>query len=547
MADALIPQQPSHPSPLAPAASPLADAADAQPGGFASLQNVLIQNRRLLLFVASSLMLVGFIGLMLWSADTPYRAIYSGMNEKDSASIVELLQKDHIPYKLEGSGTVLVPADQVYSIRLKLAGENMMPGSGSGFEIFDKSNEFGISDFTQKVNLQRALQGELARTIEVLPQVAAARVHIVLPKESAFAERDRKATASVMLQLSGNRRIPKQTIAAIQSLVSASIPNLERGSVTLVDSSGNLLSGTDEEQPSSEGQTMQEYQISLERRLEGRLTSMMEQIVGSGQAVVRITTDINREYVEQNSQRYNPDEQVIRSEKVIKESRTAKDSMPQGVPGIASNTPGGNPAILPNGSSANGEAAGEQATRSESTQNYEISLTSERKVIPFGSINKLSVAVIVGGSVTKDDAGNETFIPRDKSELKALRTLVEGAVGYDEDRGDTIEISSMPLVDISNLADTGALELVEDKAFYLEVARYGVAGLALLLMAWFLLRPLSQRLSAGAADDHERVAASLPTLSDEAYARLEQVERTRSAVITNPERANKVVNQWMGS
>lgn len=544
MADTLIPQQQS---PIATTASPLAGMPDAAPGGFAAVQNMLIQNRRLLLFVASSLMLIGFVGLMIWSADTPYRALYSGMNEKDSASIVELLQKEHVPYKLEGSGTVLVPADQVYSIRLKLAGQNMMPGAGAGFEIFDRNNEFGISDFAQKVKLQRALQGELSRTIEVLPQVTAARVHLVMPKESAFAERDRKATASVMLQLLGSQRLPKQTVLAIQSLVAAAIPGLDRGLVTVVDSSGNLLSISDEEQSSSEGQSMQEYQVALERRLEGRLTGMLEQVVGSGQAVVRITTDINREHVEQNSQRYNPDEQVIRSQKTVTESRTATDSMPMGVPGVASNTPGANPAVLSDGSVASASAPGEQATRSESTQNYEISLTSERRVIPYGSINKLSVAVIVGGAFIKDDAGNETFVPRDKAELKSLRALVERAVGYDEDRGDSVEIQSMPLVDISSPADSEALDAAENKVFYLEIARYGVAGLALFLMAWFLLKPLSERLSAGASDESEGRGGGFPALSDEAYTRLEQMERARSAVITNPERANKVINQWMGS
>ncbi len=545
MADALTPQQAPRQQSVVATGSPMDAGAAGEQGGFAAVQNALFQNRKLLLFVASGLMLVGFVGLMLWSADTPYRALYAGMNEKDSASIVEMLQKEHIPYKLEGSGTVLVPADQVYSIRLKLAGQDMMPGNGSGFEIFDKSNEFGISDFTQKINLQRALQGELARTIEVLPQVTAARVHLVLPKESAFAERDRKATASVMLQLMGSQRLPKQTVMAIQNLVAASVPALDKGGVTVVDSSGNLLSANDDEQPSSEGQTMQEYQMSLERRLEDRLTTMMEQVVGSGQAVVRVTTEINREYVEQNSQRYNPDEQVIRSQKLIEENRTASEAMPMGVPGVASNTPGQNTGAQAN--SGTGTSPGERANRSESMNNYEISSTSEHKVIPFGEVSKLSVAVIVGGTVTKDDAGVETFVPRDKAELKSLRTLVERAIGYNEDRGDTVEIQSMPLLDISSSADASALEDAASKAFYLEVARYGVAGLALLLMAWFLLRPLSQRLSSSTSEANEGAGRALPSLSDEAYARLEQMERARSAVITNPERASKVLSQWVGS
>ena len=547
MADTLIPQQQA---PIATTASSMNADAEPHTGQFGGIQNLLVQNRRLLLFAASSLMLVGFVGLMLWSAEEPYRPLYSGMSEKDASSIVEILQKERIPYRLEGAGTVLVPVDQVYSIRLKLAGQNMVPGNGSGYEIFDRSNEFGVSDFTQQVNLLRAMQGELARTVEVLPQVSTARVHLVMPKESAFADRDRKATASVMLQLVGSQRLPKQTVTAIQNLVSASVSNLDKSAVTIMDSSGNLLSLNDKDQPSSEGQTMQEYQSSLERRLEERLTSMMEQVVGTGQAVVRVTTDINREHVEQNRQLYNPDEQVVRSQKVIEESRSATDVMAQGVPGVASNTPGNNP-VLSDGSiaSQSDNAPGDRANRSETTMNYEISSTSEHRIIPFGTINKLSVAVVVGGSFKADDAGKQTFVPRDQIELKGLKALVERAIGYDEDRGDTVEIQSLPLIDISSPADEEALASAESKAFYIEIARYGVAGLALLLLGWFLLRPLSQRLIAGAStgDDKPVGGRALPAMSDEAYARLEQMERARSAVITNPERANKVVRQWVGS
>lgn len=295
---------------------------------------------------------------------------------------------------------------------------------------------------------------------------------------------------------------------------------------------------------------MQEYQTFLERRLEDRLTSMMEQVVGTGQAVVRVTTDINREHVEQNRQLFNPDEQVVRSQSKIEESRSATDAMAQGVPGVASNTPGSNP-VLSDGSvaSQSGAAPGERANRSETTQNYEISSTSEHRIIPFGAINKLSVAVVVGGSFKEGTEGVQEFVPRDKAELKGLKALIERAVGYNEDRGDTVEIQSLPLIDISSPADANALSSAENKSFYIEIARYGVAGLALILLAWFLLRPLSQRLAAGSDGDANESAGvrDVPGLSDEAYARLEQMERARSAVITDPDRANKVVRQWVGS
>jgi len=523
---------------------------------FIQIQNSLINNRRILLFVAGTLMMVGFLSLMLWSSETPYRPIYSGMNEKDAAAIVEMLQKEHVPYKLEGAGTVLVPADKVYSIRLKLASQDMMPGSGSGFEIFDRSNEFGISDFTQKINLQRAQQGELARTIEVLPQVTAARVHLVMPKESAFADHDRKASASVMLQLVGNKRMAKNTVEAIQNLVAASIPELDKSAVTIVDSSGNLLSSKDDPQAAGEGESMQSYQSQMEKRMESRLTTMLEQVVGVGQAVVRVSAKINRQYVEQNSTKYNPDEQVLRSQSSTDENRRSTQSVASGVPGVASNTPGNNPAVLADGSVASGSGgenqSGERASRHDETNNYEISSTIEHRIIPFGSIDKLSVAVVVGGSYKEDDKGNKTFVPRSKSELKGLQNLIRGAVGYDEDRGDSVELQSMPLLDISSLPDSEALQSAENKSFYLEMARYGLVGIALFLLAWFLLRPLAQRISSTGSDDEEtaeqQAALSYePTLSDEARARLEKLERARQAVNHNPERAGKVLNEWVGT
>jgi|GEM_PF-750570 len=555
MADLPTPQQMAMQQPMnAPLQGEIG--AGTAPAGsqFIQIQNSLISHRRILLFIAGTLMLVGFLSLMLWSSETPYRPIYTGMNEKDASAIVEMLQKEHVPYKLEGGGTVLVPADKVYAMRLKLASQDMMPGSGSGFEIFDRSNEFGISDFTQKINLQRAQQGELARTIEVLPQVTAARVHLVMPKESAFADHDRKASASVMLQLMGSKRMPKNTVEAIQNLVAASIPELDKSAVTIVDSSGNLLSSKDDPQTAGEGESMQSYQSQMEKRMESRLTTMLEQVVGAGQAVVRVSAKINRQYVEQNSKKYNPDEQVLRSQSSTEENRKSVDASASGVPGVASNTPGKNPAILADGSVASagaGSPPSEQANRRDETNNYEISSTTEHRIIPFGSIDKLSVAVVVGGSFTTDSKGAKTFVPRGKSELKSLQTLVRGAIGYDEDRGDTVELQSMPLLDISSLPDAEALQSTENKAFYLEIARYGLVGVALFLLAWFLLRPLAQRITStddSSEDSSENAAlAYQPTLSDEARERLEKMERARQAVSNNPERAGKVLNEWVGT
>jgi len=509
------------------------------------VQNALIKNRRAILFMAAVLMFAGFVGLMLWSSESPYRTVYSGMDEKDAAAIVELLQKEKIPYKLQGSGTVLVPEDQVYAVRLKLAGEDMMPGNGEGFEIFDRANEFGVSDFTQKVNLQRAMQVELARTIEVLPIVSAARVHLVLPKESAFAERDRKASAAVMLKLTGNKKLSSQSVGAIQNLVASAVAELDRSNVTIVDASGNMLSAMDDQQPAGEGQGMLDYQAKLEQGYEVRLTSMLEQIVGSGQAIVRVTTAINREYVESNAKIFNPDEQVLRSSKTVKESRKAVDGVAMGVPGMTSNSPD---SVNPDGSLATQSPPSEEAIRNENTANYEISSRTEHRIVPFGTIEKVSIAVIVGGSYKEGESGDKTFVPRSDEELRSIKTLVQNAIGFNEDRGDSVEVQSMPLMDLSSAAAVD-MEGVVDKTFYLELMRYGLAMLALILVAFFIMKPLAKRISESKTEELNALGldANGVSVAGAESEHVAQMNKARSAVLDNPDRASRVVNEWVSS
>lgn len=548
----------------APATTPASSAAGAQPMpiDMSNIQGLLLNNRRLLLLIAGALMLAGFIALIFWSAEPPYRTLFSKMDEKEAAAIVELLQKEKVPYRLEGAGTIMVPSDQVYTLRLKLAGQDMLPGNKTGYELFDQGDQFGISDFVQKVNLQRALQGELARTIEILPQVSAARVHLVMPKESAFVSRKQKATASVMLQLTGSSRLTKQSILAIQNLVSAGVPGLDREEVTVVDSAGNLLTTKGESGATSAVQTQQEYQTGFERRMEERLTMMLEQIVGSGQAVVRVSAEINREHVEQNNQIFNPDESVLRSERVIDESRRASDRRAIGVPGVASNIPSGK------GAGQEGQPM-EEAGRSEHVSNYEISSTTEKRIIPFGDVERLSVAVVVGGAVGDGEASG--FTPRGQEELKSIRGLVERAMGYNEDRGDSLEVQSLPLMDISSNADTAALQEAEAKAFYLELARYGLAGLVLFLLVWFVLRPVSSRFLAGAAavtekdtggsrDDDAAAAEEQPSRSNAVEAALKSMQlpalglmkgdnlalqsAARELITRDPKVSARIIQQW---
>jgi len=503
-------------------------------------------NRRLVILAAAILMLVGFIWLLMWSTESPYQPLYAGMSEADASRVVDFLEKERIPYRLEGRGTVTVPADRVYSARLKLAGKSITPGKGMGFELFDKKDTFGLSDFTRKVNYQRALQGELARTIQVLPNIAAARVHLVMPKSSAFVDRDRKASASIMLKLAGNQNLRRETVSAIRNLVAASVPELEVGEVTIIDSAGNLLSSEDgpgRNQNLSSGQSLQEYQSALEQRMEVRLTSMLEQIVGPGQAVVRVSTTINRDQLEQDWQIFNPDEAVIRSEKTLQETRTSVKEQAKGVPGVASNKPASQTTTqAPTPPSEN-------ANRNERTANYEISKRTEHRVIPFGNIKKISIAVIVGGSF-KDVKGTQTFVPREPKEIASLRTLVERAVGYNEDRGDSVEVQSLPLLSISTGVDAGAMEKAEKQAFYMEVAHYALTALAILLVAWFLLRPLSKSLMSLGKPALSRPPEdpAMPTTSalmPQGNRQMSTIDKVNFIIAKEPERAATVIKEWV--
>ncbi len=531
MADATTKPAPSNEPPAEPPKQ-----AAVQPAWLASL----VRYRQHLLFGAGVLMLAAFIALLLGLRTQSWRPVYAGLSEKDAARVVEALQKAHVPYKLE-NGAVLVPADRVYAVRIQLAGQGVAPKGGVGFELFDRNNELGLSEFTRRVNLQRALQGELARTIEVIPQVAAARVHIVLPEDSPFAGRERKASASVMLRLTGE--LPKRAVVAIQNLVAAAVPDLEPERVVVVDADGRQLSANENEQGGPQSQTLEEYQAALERRLEEKLTTMLERIVGPGQAVARVHVELDRAYLEEHATQYNPDEQVARSEHTLDESRTSTESAPVGVPGIASNTPGANP-------QTQASRPQSQASRRERTVQYAISSIERRRIVPAGAVRRITAAVVVGGKM--DAQGH--FTPLPAAERKRIEDLVKRVIGFDEERGDRVSVESLPLVDVRSAADAAALEAAEKRAFYLKLARYFTAALVALLIAWFGLRPLAARLErrpkTGAPEapsqplpGPEPVQALAPPASET----MAQLELARRAVEMDPERARRVLAEWVSS
>ncbi|MBF0281263.1 MAG: flagellar M-ring protein FliF [Zetaproteobacteria bacterium] len=452
-------------------------------GGFRDIS--ARENRKWLLMLAVLLVVVGLVSLSYWSVEPEYKILYSGLSDQDASSITQGLEKSAIPYRLDSGGTILVPAEKLYDARLQIAGENLAPSGGTGFELFDDSQSFALSEFSQNINYQRALQGELARTIEVIPQVNKARVHLVFAKESAFVKKSQVATASVMLRLKGNVKLSESSVKAIQNLVASSVAQLEPKQVTVVDSSGNLLSADKDEKSSGQnGQSFTDRQQELQQRMEREVRTMLEQTVGIGQAVVRVNVDLNREYFEMKKRSYNP-ESVLRSEKTISENRSSGDQ--------AGGVPGEQAALGIDNGSGTGEGSKDRASRNERTANFEIGESDEHRIVPGGDIKRLSVAVMVGGRI--DEKGE--FQPRDAQEMKGLRQIVMRSVGYDEDRGDLIELQSVPLMSMDNSKEDAELKAAEDRVFMITMVKYALLGLALILFALFVLRPLIGRLAMG--------------------------------------------------
>src|SRR3990172_1002715 len=294
------------------------------------------------------------IALALWSGRPDYQILYSNLSQEDAGAIVARLKGQKVPYKIEGNGSViLAPAKDVYEERLQLAGDGLPQGGGVGFEIFDRTN-LGMTEFVQKLNYQRALQGELTRTINQMAEVEQARVHIVTPEKSAFIKQEKPATASVVLKLRSGKLLRKEQVRAITRLVASSVEGLRPEEVTVVDTQGRLLSEPGENLPLGQMSSNQlEYEQNMERNLEARIESMLERVLGSGKAIARVTATLNLEQREKTEERFDPDSQVARSEQRSEEKLQGATGGSGGVPGVSSNVPGGGQTATASASSGN--------------------------------------------------------------------------------------------------------------------------------------------------------------------------------------------------
>jgi flagellar M-ring protein FliF len=507
---------------------------------------------------------VGFGSLIFWNSQPEYQVLFTNLSQEDAGEMLNKIKEKKISFQLGNNGTsILVPKDQVYDVRLSLTAEGLPKGGGIGFEVFDRTN-LGVTDFVQKLNYQRALQGELSRTIRQIKEVEQARVHIVTPKETLFIEEQKKPTASVFIKARSGMSLAPAQVEGIVHLVASAVEGLDPGNITVVDTSGKVLSRRSD--PSAIGQlttSQLEYQRNIEEGLRKKIQGMLEEVLGQSKAIARVAADIDFQQIDITEERYDPNG-VLRSEQKSAE----RSSMSSGAKALTETKSEAVLELKPSKGKANLPAETRTKTasgpvpfnnnsseRQNEIRNYEISKVNKHIKNSVGTLKKISVAVIVDGNykdatAAKGASKGKQFLARPPEEMKKLESLIKKAMGYDEGRGDQVEVINMPF-------SWSALE--EDLKVpggslwkeYLLLAYKPVVTLVLAaLFLLFVIRPLLKKRAMGPpAPDTviltSKTPASLPAETAPTPKALDVREQTVQLIQDNPSRGVGIVKAWL--
>lgn len=470
--------------------------------------NELPPQRKFGLMVAVAAVIAIIIGSMMWAQAPDYRVLYGNLGDRDGGAVIESLQKQNIPYKMGEGGTILVPSAMVYEARLKLASEGLPKGGAVGFELMD-NQKFGITQFQENVNYQRALEGEITRTIETISAVQGARVHLAIPKPTVFVRDQQKPSASVLVNLYSGRVLDKAQVAGIVHLVASSVPEMPPGNVTIIDQNGNMLTQNgDKGAVLGLDSSQLEYLHQVEQGYMRRIESIISPITGPNNIRAQVTADLDFSFTEQTAEVYkpnpSPDQSSIRSQQT---SETAGDGGKNaaGVPGALSNQPPG-AATAPLNSPGGRAAAGANATTAsvvgpihkESTTNYELDKTISHTKLPVGSVKRLSVAVVVNNKAIRDKKGKVTYLALTKEELAQVYNLAKEAMGFNQARGDTLNVVNAPfnLAEGEEIAPSPIWKDPAMQALAKEVVKYLVIAGLLMYLVLGILKPMLSELSA---------------------------------------------------
>lgn len=420
---------------------------------FLNLLRSLPLSRKISMAFVLCLVVGGFVLMFLWANQVDYQVLFNSLSPEDGGAIVTKLKDENIPFRVDGNGTIiLVPAEKVNELRLAMAGEGLPTGGNLGFEIFDKT-DFRTTKFVQELNYRRALQGELARTINQFKEVKSSRVFIVLPKESLFVENATPASASIQLDLTSS--LPPSRLAAIIHLVANAVEALEPEQVTVVDTRGRVIfkGGNRDDTSVLVNNAQLDYKRRIENEIGKNVQTMLEGIVGSGKAIVRVNAEIDFNRTTMNEEEYDPLETAVRSMRNIEES-TGRDAAFEGGGDTTVNQRRG---VLP----AEGLSQSTKSKR-DVTTNYEINKITRQIFKPAGELIRLSVAAVIDGTYQseklEDGTIRKTYVPRSDAELRTFQDLVRKAMGYSEDREDQVSVSSIPFSEAMEMESPAELK-----------------------------------------------------------------------------------------
>lgn len=423
-----------------------------QPQGFAQRLAALPAQKKLMLGGGIAALIAIFVAMMMWGREGDYRVLYANLSDKDGGAILAQLQQMNVPYKhTDGGAAIMVPAEKVHDIRLKLAAAGLPKGSVTGYELME-TQKFGVTQFQERLNFQRGLEGELTRSIQTLSGVQSARVHLALPNQNGFFREQQKPSASVVLSLYPGRNLERSQIAGIVHLVSSSVPEMSPKAVSVVDQTGALLSGT-QDNPDQAGLDAQQLQYirQIESSYTQRIRDILEPVVGKDNFRAQVNADVDFAQTESTAEEYKPNQgqapAAVRSMQ-SSEQVGAGSAQPSGIPGAMSNQPPV-PATAPiNGASQPLQTAGAGATggssRREAVTNYEVDKTVRVTRNATGSIKRINAAVVINHRTTTDAKGKTSTQAIPQEELDKLTALVQETIGFDQQRGDSVKVVNTP-------------------------------------------------------------------------------------------------------
>lgn len=483
----------------------------------------LIQKIMFPLLIIGSVM--GIVMVARWAQKPDYAVLYSDLSQPDSAAVVQRLKEQKVKYEIRGDGSTIAvsPASQVHELRLTLASDGIPRGGTVGFELFDATN-LGTTTFVEKLKFQRALQGELERTISSIDGVMGARVHVVQPEKTVFAKTGNQPTASVLLRLRPGTELDEKQIKGISNLVAGSVEGLTLENVNIVDIYGNLLTAKSTDQEFGVEATRLQYQSQVEQGYVQRIEQMLTKVVGPGKVVARVTADIDFSQNDREEESYDPSGTVVRSERSIEEG-TTEAARGGGIPGVVSNLDE-SPNLL-----GAPDTAKDKAGRAEQVKNYEVSRAVIRSSSPRGKLTRLSVAVMVDGTY-ESAAGAaadapKVFAPLPGDKLEQIEQVVRSAVGFNSDRGDTLTVENVPFY----APDASLIEQLDKDAqqdLIFNALSQGIPILFILLFFVIIVRPLIKFLVTPSEAEVD-LSRLLPTGIQDLERELQQ-ERSRPEV-----------------